>query len=65
MRAMAKTSPSPGAELIEVPIPAPGDGEVLIRVRATAICGTDVHIYEWDRWAQERVRTPRIFGHEF
>jgi threonine 3-dehydrogenase len=65
MRAMAKTSLSPGAELIEVPIPAPGDGEVLIRVRATAICGTDVHIYEWDRWAQERVRTPRIFGHEF
>ncbi|OPZ64940.1 MAG: L-threonine 3-dehydrogenase [Firmicutes bacterium ADurb.Bin506] len=65
MRAMAKMSPSPGAELIEVPIPRPGKGEVLIKVRATAICGTDVHIYEWDKWAQDRIRTPRIFGHEF
>jgi len=65
MRAMAKMSPSPGAELIEVPIPRPGKGEVLIRVRATAICGTDVHIYEWDKWSQDRVHTPRIFGHEF
>ena len=65
MRAIAKTSPSPGAEKVVVPIPQPGRGEVLIRVRATAICGTDVHIYEWDQWSQGRVKTPRIFGHEF
>lgn len=65
MRAIAKTSPSPGAEKVVVPIPQPGRGEVLIKVRATAICGTDVHIYEWDQWSQGRVATPRIFGHEF
>ena len=65
MRAIAKTSPSPGAEKVVVPIPQPGRGEVLIKVRATAICGTDVHIYEWDQWSQGRVVTPRIFGHEF
>lgn len=65
MRAMAKTSPARGAEMIEAPIPSPGRGEVLVRVRATAICGTDVHIYEWDKWSQGRVKTPRIFGHEF
>jgi threonine 3-dehydrogenase len=65
MRAISKTRPEPGAEQIVAPIPQPGVGEVLVRVRATAICGTDVHIYEWDPWSQARVNTPRIFGHEF
>ncbi len=60
-----KGSRAPGGELREVPDPRPGEGEVLVRVRASSICGTDVHIWEWNDWAQSRVkRTPMIFGHE-
>lgn len=65
MRALVKHSAGFGAELKEVPIPAPGPGEVLIKVEATTICGTDVHIYTWDDWAANRVRPPYVFGHEF
>ncbi len=54
----------PGAELTEVPIPNPGPDEVLIKVKACSICGTDKHIYEWDKWAQSRIKPPMIFGHE-
>jgi threonine 3-dehydrogenase len=64
MKALIKTGREPGAELREVAVPEPGQDEVLIRVKATAICGTDIHIYSWDRYAQERVRPPLIFGHE-
>jgi threonine 3-dehydrogenase len=66
MRALVKTRPEPGAELLEVPVPHPGPGEVLIRVEATSLCGTDLHIYKWDQWAQGRMGNylPRIFGHE-
>ncbi len=65
MRALVKTTPGPGCELVEFPAPAPGPGDVLIRVAAAGICGTDLHIYKWDPWAQSRVRTPRAIGHEF
>lgn len=65
MRAAAKTKAAPGFELIEAPLPRPGPGEVLVKVRVSAICGTDVHIYQWDQWAQNRVQPPLIFGHEF
>jgi threonine 3-dehydrogenase len=65
MRAIAKTAPEPGASKVMVPIPQPGPGEVLVKVRAAAICGTDVHIYKWDPWASSRIATPRVFGHEF
>src|SRR5690554_343681 len=65
MKAVAKLGPRPGAEIIEAPIPQPGPGEVLVKVKVTAICGTDVHIYNWDQWAQSRVKPPLIFGHEF
>ncbi len=65
MRAAAKTQAAPGFELVEAPIPRPGAGEVLVKVRVSAICGTDVHIYQWDQWAQSRVQPPLIFGHEF
>ena len=64
MRALVKPEPGPGAVLTEVPVPVPGPGEVLIRLEAVSLCGTDVHIDRWDPWAAANVVTPRIFGHE-
>jgi threonine 3-dehydrogenase len=65
MRALRKTGPRAGADLVEVPVPSPGPGEVLIRVAAASICGTDLHIFNWEPWAQGRMRTlPLTFGHE-
>jgi len=66
MRALVKTRPEAGAELREMPVPVPGPGEVLIRVEAASLCGTDLHIYRWDDWAKGRLGggLPRIFGHE-
>ena len=66
MRALVKTRPEPGAALLEVPVPHPGPGELLIRLEAVSLCGTDLHIYRWDPWAQGRMGhyLPRIFGHE-
>ncbi|MGE5507538.1 MAG: L-threonine 3-dehydrogenase [Chitinophagales bacterium] len=65
MKAVAKLKAAPGAELIEAPIPEVPSQHVLVKVLATAICGTDIHIYNWDPWAQGRLKVPRIFGHEF
>jgi threonine 3-dehydrogenase len=65
MRALRKTHRGPGAELTEVPVPTPGEGEVLVRVHAASICGTDLHIYDWNEWADGRIaRVPMTFGHE-
>jgi threonine 3-dehydrogenase len=64
MRALAKARPGPGAELIERPTPTPGREEVLLRVDAASICGTDHHLYTWDDWAAENLVPPRILGHE-
>ena len=64
MRALAKTRPAPGAELVERPIPSPGPGEVLLRIEAASICGTDAHLYHWDPWAAEILKPPIILGHE-
>ncbi len=64
MRALVKGEPAPGAQMLTVDIPPVGPSEVLIKVKAASICGTDLHIYRWDRWAQSRVRLPRRFGHE-
>jgi threonine 3-dehydrogenase len=64
MRALAKTRPEPGAELIERPIPTPGPGEVLLKMEAASICGTDYHLYNWDPWAREVLKPPIILGHE-
>jgi len=66
MRALVKANPAAGAELRDVPVPVPGDGELLIQVEAASLCGTDLHIYNWDDWAQNRLGNglPRIFGHE-
>ena len=65
MKALVKTVAGPGLTLCDVPVPAIRDDEVLIRVRAAGVCGTDVHIYTWDRWAASRCRPPFIVGHEF
>lgn len=54
-----------GTELMLIDVPKPGSNDVLIKVKACSICGTDVHIYEWDRWAQGRIKTPLLYGHEF
>jgi threonine 3-dehydrogenase len=65
MRALRKTASAPGAELVEIPIPEPGEGEVLVRVHAVSICGTDLHIFDWNEWAEKRItRLPMTFGHE-
>ncbi|HEY6065321.1 MAG TPA: alcohol dehydrogenase catalytic domain-containing protein, partial [Thermoanaerobaculia bacterium] len=54
-----------GTEVKSVPVPKPGPGEVLIRVLATAVCGSDRHIYKWDESMASIVKPPRIYGHEF
>ena len=65
MRAIAKLTPGPGLSLTEVPVPKPGVNDVLIKVKKTSICGTDVHIYNWDAWAEKTIKTPMVVGHEF
>ena len=65
MNAIVKAQAGPGLELRQVPVPQPGPGEVLIKVHKTAICGTDVHIYNWDPWAQEHIKAPMTIGHEY
>jgi len=65
MRALAKTTAGPGLELIEAPVPEPGINDVLIKIKRTSICGTDVHLYNWDAWAARTVKPPLIIGHEF
>jgi len=66
MKAIIKEKPGPGAAVRNLEIPQPGPKDVLIRVKAGAICGSDVHIYEWDQWAQTVVPgLPQILGHEF
>ena len=65
MRALIKTSPGPGLALSEVPEPVAGANEVVVDVTRAAICGTDLHIYDWDEWASTNVNTPIVVGHEF
>jgi threonine 3-dehydrogenase len=65
MRALVKHAPGPGLTLQTVPVPLLGAGEILVRVEAGGICGTDLHIYTWDEWAASRIHPPRIIGHEF
>jgi threonine 3-dehydrogenase len=64
MRALAKTRAEPGLEIIDAPVPTPGPGEVQLRIEVASVCGTDRHIYLWDRWAAENIQTPVILGHE-
>jgi threonine 3-dehydrogenase len=65
MRALVKHPNETGLRLEELPVPEPGPDEVLIRVHTTGICGTDLHIYEWDEWAQSTIPVPMTVGHEF
>jgi len=65
MLAVVKPEAAPGAEIREVKIPAFGHNDVLVKVKVASICGTDLHIYNWDRWAQNRIHPPLIPGHEF
>ena len=65
MQAVVKTRRGPGGEVVQVPEPTPHDGEVLVRILASSVCGTDVHIWQWNEWAESRIRrVPMIFGHE-
>jgi threonine 3-dehydrogenase len=64
MRALVKTAAEPGLTLTNWPDPTPGPHDVVVKVAATSLCGTDAHIYRWDDWAQRRVQPPRIIGHE-
>ena len=65
MKALAKTKSEPGLELVDVPEPTIGINDVLIHVNRTGICGTDLHIYKWDAWAQKTIPVPMVVGHEF
>lgn len=65
MKAVVKHRFGPGAELRTVPVPQVRSREILVKVQATSICGTDVHIYTWDAWSAARIKPPMIFGHEF
>ncbi|HDQ44323.1 MAG TPA: L-threonine 3-dehydrogenase [bacterium] len=65
MRALVKKLPRKGIWMEEVAAPRIGNNDLLIKIRKTAICGTDLHIYKWDEWSRHTIRTPRILGHEF
>ncbi|MDH5377338.1 MAG: alcohol dehydrogenase catalytic domain-containing protein, partial [Gammaproteobacteria bacterium] len=65
MKALVKSRAEPGIWLEDVPKPTVGTNEVLIKIEKTGICGTDLHIYNWDGWAQRNIKVPRVLGHEF
>lgn len=65
MKAVKKKAGGRGASIVDASIPAPTSHQVLVKVKATSICGTDIHIYNWDPWAAGRIKPPMIFGHEF
>src|SRR5262245_16547632 len=64
MKGLAKVKPQAGAEFIEVETPKIKPDEVLVKIKAASVCGTDLHIYHWDEWAASRIKTPLVFGHE-
>src|SRR2546425_10146038 len=65
MQAIVKEKRAPGLTVKSVPKPSPGPGEVLIAVRHAGVCGTDLHIADWNPWAQGRINPPIVVGHEF
>ena len=65
MKALTKKKPESGVWMEDVPIPEIGINDVLIKIQKTAICGTDIHIFNWDKWSQKTIKTPLVIGHEF
>ncbi len=65
MKALVKLKPEPGLWLGDEPIPSIGPDDVLVKIRKTGICGTDLHIYNWDEWAENTIPTPMTIGHEY
>src|SRR5512136_2226156 len=65
MKSLVKKYPKPGLWLEQVPVPEAGINDVLIRIHKTSICGTDVHIWNWDEWARKTIPVPMVVGHEF
>ena len=65
MKALVKKSAEKGLWMEEVPVPGIGINDVMIKIKKTAICGTDLHIYKWDEWSQKTIKTPMIIGHEY
>jgi threonine 3-dehydrogenase len=65
MKALVKRKREPGIWMEEVPVPEIGPNDVLVKIRKTAICGTDLHIYNWDDWSQRTIPVPMVTGHEF
>jgi threonine 3-dehydrogenase len=65
MKALMKKKPEYGLWMQEVPMPEIGVNDVLIRIQKTAICGTDIHIFNWNKWSQKTIKTPLVIGHEF
>ncbi len=65
MKALVKKNPGKGLWLEDVPVPEVGVNDVKIKIKKTAICGTDLHIYKWDEWSQKTIKTPMTIGHEY
>ena len=65
MKALSKLKPETGIWMVDVPEPKLGHNDLLIKIRKTAICGTDIHIYNWDEWSQRTIPTPMVVGHEY
>ena len=65
MKALVKARPEPGIWMQDMPMPQIGPTDVLIKIAKTTICGTDIHIYNWDKWSQATVPVPLIIGHEY
>ena len=65
MKALVKLKAEPGIWMADQPVPEPGPNDLLIKIRKTAICGTDIHIYNWDEWSQKNIPVPMTIGHEF
>jgi len=65
VKALVKAKPEPGIWMQDLPVPEIGPNDVLIKVRKASICGTDIHIWNWDPWSQKTIKVPMVIGHEF
>jgi len=65
VKALVKRKAEEGLWMEDVPVPEPGPNDLLVRITKTAICGTDLHIYNWDKWSQKNIKVPMVIGHEF